>query len=108
MHGQEELCGMLSPLEWIVIAVVVIVFVMVGPKRIPELARALGQARKEFAKGVTEEGRTAADSSSTQGRADAEEHTTLKKMAERLEVGVEGMTDEEISQEIVRKARIQK
>ena len=44
----------LSPIELIVIAIVVIVFVMWGPKKIPELARSLGRARKEFNEGVKE------------------------------------------------------
>lgn len=37
-----------DPLQWIVIAVVAIVFLMWGPKKIPELARSIGLARKEF------------------------------------------------------------
>jgi sec-independent protein translocase protein TatA len=44
----------LSPIELIVIAIVVIVLVMWGPKKIPELARSLGRAKKEFDKGVKE------------------------------------------------------
>lgn len=43
-----------TPIELIVVAVVVIVFVMWGPKKIPELARSLGRARKEFQEGVKE------------------------------------------------------
>ena len=37
-----------DPLQWVVIAVVAIVFLMYGPKKIPELARSIGLARKEF------------------------------------------------------------
>ena len=37
-----------DPLQMVVIAVVAIVFLMWGPKKIPELARSIGLARKEF------------------------------------------------------------
>lgn len=37
-----------DPLQLIVIGVVVVVVFMWGPKKIPELARSLGLARKEF------------------------------------------------------------
>jgi sec-independent protein translocase protein TatA len=36
-----------DPLQWIVIAVAAAVFLIWGPKKIPELARSLGLARKE-------------------------------------------------------------
>ena len=38
--------------EWIVVIVVVVV--LFGGSQIPKLARSLGQAQKEFKKGVTE------------------------------------------------------
>lgn len=44
----------ITPIEIAVLAVVVIIFVMWGPKKIPELARSLGRARKEFSEGVKE------------------------------------------------------
>ncbi len=44
----------ITPVELVVLAVVVIVFVMWGPKKIPELARSLGRARREFSEGVKE------------------------------------------------------
>ncbi len=37
-----------SPLELVTIAIIVIVIFVVGPKKIPELARAMGGAKKEF------------------------------------------------------------
>lgn len=44
----------ITPVEIVVLAVVVIIFVMWGPKKIPELARSLGRARREFSEGVKE------------------------------------------------------
>ena len=37
-----------DPLEWVVIGIVVIVIFLWGPQKIPEIARSLGRARKEF------------------------------------------------------------
>ncbi|HEV2390092.1 MAG TPA: twin-arginine translocase TatA/TatE family subunit, partial [Nitrososphaerales archaeon] len=42
----------MDPLELIIIGIVVVVIVVMGPKRIPELARALGSAKKEFNAGA--------------------------------------------------------
>ncbi len=44
--------GMPGGGEWIVIFVIVLL--LFGAKRLPELARALGQAKKEFSKGASE------------------------------------------------------
>ena len=38
----------LDPLELGVIAIIIVVFFLWGPQKIPELARVIGQARKEF------------------------------------------------------------
>jgi len=37
-------------LEVVMIAVILVVFLLAGPKKIPELARAIGKARAEFEK----------------------------------------------------------
>lgn len=41
----------MGPEWWIVLAIVVLVF---GASQLPKLARSLGQAQKEFKKGLTE------------------------------------------------------
>ena len=38
----------IAGLEVIVIAVILVVFLVAGPKKIPELARAIGKAKAEF------------------------------------------------------------
>ncbi len=38
----------LDPIEWIVIGVIVVVIFMWGPAKIPELAKSLGLAKKQF------------------------------------------------------------
>ncbi len=94
----------LSPLELIVIAVVVIVFLLMGPKKIPELARSLGLARKEFAKGVSESSAVSPDSAEKRPSPSGE--AALVETAKKLGIGTEGRTSSEISDEIVRKAQM--
>jgi len=98
-----------DPLQWVVIAVVAIVFLMYGPKKIPELAKSIGLARKEFndaskvaagdvpaATGVAAPYVAAAAAPST--------GDTLIDTAKRLGISTEGKTRDVISTEIVSKA----
>ena len=39
---------MLDPIELAVVGAVLVVVLVMGPKKLPELARALGSAKKEF------------------------------------------------------------
>jgi sec-independent protein translocase protein TatA len=79
----------------VIIGVIVVVFIVLGPKKIPELARALGMAKKEFTEGsqATSSGTTA-----TQMGGD-----DLMAAARKLGISTEGKTRDEISAEIVRK-----
>ena len=88
----------------IVIAVVVIVFLMLGPKKIPELAKSLGLARREFAKGVSESSAVSPDS--TEKGPSPSGEIGLMETAKQLGIGTEGRTNAEISEEIVRKAQL--
>ena len=94
-----------DPLQWVVIAVVAIVFLMYGPKKIPELARSIGLARKEFndaskiATGdVPPVAKTAVPAATSTG-------DTLIDTAKKLGITTEGKTRDEISSEIVTKAQ---
>ncbi len=82
----------LDPLELAIIGAIIILFIVLGPKKIPELARALGQAKKEFNQGQT----SAAGQSSSQG-------DDLLAAAKKLGISTEGKTREQISDEVVRK-----
>jgi sec-independent protein translocase protein TatA len=55
-----------GPVEWILIAVVVLV--LFGAKKVPEMARALGRSSSEFKKGVREGTVDTDDPASTQTR----------------------------------------
>jgi sec-independent protein translocase protein TatA len=89
----------MDPIELVIIGVVVVVVVVMGPKRIPELARALGSAKKEFNAGAasTSGSTTAAVTSDPMGGDD------LMVAARKLGISTEGKTREQISAEIVRK-----
>jgi sec-independent protein translocase protein TatA len=86
-------------LEFAIIGVVIVVFVVLGPKKIPELARALGMAKKEFSAGAQSSTEVSGASASA---ADMGEDD-LMVAAKRLGIATEGKTREQISAEIVRK-----
>jgi sec-independent protein translocase protein TatA len=89
--------------EWIVIAGVIIIFFLWGPKKIPDLARAIGRARGEFEKASKEEpspieekpARTTADNA-------------LIDTAKKLGISTEGKTIDEIAREIAQRASASK
>ncbi len=88
----------LDPIELAIIGIIVVVIIVMGPKRIPELARALGMAKKEFNAGAQS---TPAASASATGVQMGEDD--LMVAARRLGISTEGKTREQISAEIVRK-----
>jgi len=88
----------MDPLELVIIGVVIVVFLVLGPKRIPELARALGSAKKEFSAGAQS---TPAATNTMAGPPMAGDD--LMVAAQRLGISTEGKTREQISAEIVRK-----
>ena len=88
----------MDPIELVIIGIVIVVFVVMGPKKIPELARALGSAKKEFNAGAQgAPGTTSAMAGPPMAGDD------LMVAAQRLGISTEGKTREQISAEIVRK-----
>jgi sec-independent protein translocase protein TatA len=85
--------------ELAIIAVIIVVIVVMGPKRIPELARALGMAKKEFNAGA--QSASAAPASPSAGAQMGEDDLMIA--ARRLGISTEGKTREQISAEIVHK-----
>ena len=88
--------------ELIVIAAVIIIFFLWGPSKIPQLARSLGQVRKEYEKG-SKGSSPGEEKSATIAPQDA-----LIDTAKKLGIATEGKTRDEISQEIVQKANATK
>jgi sec-independent protein translocase protein TatA len=85
----------MDPLELVIIGVVLVVFLMYGPKKIPELARALGLAKKEYTQASTEPSSAQLSSSGD----------ALIETARKLGISTEGKTREQISDEIVNRAK---
>ncbi len=88
-----------DPTQLLVILGVLVVILIWGPSKIPELARAVGRARKEFddaSKGVVQP----ATPSSTVATSDP-----LVDTARKLGISTQGKTREEISDEIVKTAQ---
>ena len=86
----------LDPLELIIIGVIVLVVFLWGPKKIPELARSIGLARKEFSQAKKEIENPSAVVFSQEQTGDE-----LTEVAHRLGIATEGKTREQISDEIV-------
>jgi len=93
--GREVKQVALQGAELIVILLVVVVILLWGPKKLPELARGVGEAKKEFEKASREEPASAEKK---------KEEDMLLETAHKLGISTEGKTREEISQEIVKKA----
>jgi len=89
----------MDPIELVIIGIIIVVVVVMGPKRIPELARALGSAKKEFNAGAAAPTQTSSVSMAGAGMAEDD----LMVAARKLGISTEGKTREQISAEIVRK-----
>jgi len=104
----------LDPLELIVIGVVLVVIFLWGPQKIPEIAKAIGRARREFDQASKELSGTFASTGALlgegQGTLPATGQTTksgdelLIETARKLGISTTGRTREQISDEIVKKS----
>ena len=97
--------GLEDPLQWVMIAVVLLVFFMWGPKKIPELARSIGLARKEF----NDASKIPLVSPATAAPAAAvvtlpSTGDTLLDTARRIGISTEGKTRDQVSNEVVQRA----
>jgi sec-independent protein translocase protein TatA len=93
--------------EIIVVAGVLLVIFLWGPNKIPELARSIGQARREFEK-AQKELTTLPSGEDTPTQAAPAPDDALISTARRLGITTEGKTRDEISKEIVGRATANK
>lgn len=94
-------------MEWIIIIVLIIVL-LVGAKKIPELARAIGRARGEYTRGKIEIEKEIMDAEREPSK-DAKSEKPVKKegdivrAAENLGIDTRGKTEDELKREIAKK-----
>lgn len=88
-----------------ILFIFVIVILIFGASKIPELARSLGKATGEFKKGKQEAEIEIKDieRSIKEGKPSEDRATKLKKMAKDLGIQTEGKTDEQLLDEIQKK-----
>lgn len=102
-----------DPIQWVIIGVIVVAIFLWGPQKIPDLARALGRARREFDQASKEVdglvNGTPASGEAAQEKPAAEKSgdQILLETAKALGVNPEGKTREQISQEIIAKKNSQ-
>ena len=81
--------------EWLIVVAILVVVFLWGPQKLPELARSIGLAKKEFEKAAKEVSTAASSTSTTEGSSDP-----LIVAAKNLGITTEGKTKEEIAKEI--------
>ncbi|MCS7126192.1 MAG: twin-arginine translocase TatA/TatE family subunit [Aigarchaeota archaeon] len=89
--------------EWLFIALIIIIFVLWAPEKIPKIAEALGKARREFEKASKElynELEKEAEVKSLKEESDEK----IIEIAKSLGIVTEGKTRDEIVKEIIEKA----
>jgi sec-independent protein translocase protein TatA len=95
----------LDPLELIVIGVVLVVIFLWGPQKIPEIAKAIGRARREFDQASKELSGTLASTGTLLAESPTKSGDELLiETARKLGISTTGKTREQISDEIVKKS----
>jgi sec-independent protein translocase protein TatA len=93
-----------DPVQWVIIGIIVIVIFLWGPQKIPDLARALGRAKKEFDQASKEVEGAFATPPQTQAVPKTGDQILIET-ARRLGITTEGKTREQISQEIIARVK---
>jgi len=84
--------------EWLIVVAILLVIFLWGPQKLPELARSLGLAKKEFEKAAKEASLASSATPTTGPPIDP-----VITAAKSLGIDTEGKTKEEIAKEIAEK-----
>jgi len=91
--------------EWLIVIGVILVIFIWGPQKLPELARSIGLAKKEFEKSAKEASTTTTETTTAStGVSDAGSTDPLIVAAKSLGISTEGKTKEEIAKEIAERS----
>lgn len=102
-----------DPIQWVIIGVIVLAIFLWGPQKIPDIAKALGRARKEFddaSKGLEDTMSLTPSSAPVPAPKPAPMMTgdqMLIDTARQIGISTEGKTREQISQEIIARTKAQ-
>jgi len=90
-----------------IILIVIVVILLFGANKIPELARSLGKATGEFKKGKNEIEAELTEIGKPVKVGNSQENTSLKirKMAQDLGIATEGKNDEQLLDDIQKKSK---
>lgn len=92
---------MITTWEWILILLVVVVIIIWGPKKIPELARAIGRARGEFQRASREYAAGIPPPEGAQVKTEVSSDDMLILIAKGLGINTEGKSKEQIFREVI-------
>ena len=90
--------------EWLVVVAVIAIIFLWGPQKLPELARSVGLARKEFEKASKEASGAISEASNPAAQPAAD---PLLVAAKELGISTEGKTKQEIAKAIAEKSATQ-
>jgi len=92
--------------EWLIVLGILLVVFLWGPQKLPELAKSIGLAKKEFEKAAKEASTTTSTATTVTNTAVTVQPATdpLIVAAKSLGIATEGKTKEEIAKEIADKS----
>ena len=105
--------------EWLIILIALIILIIWGPSKIPELARGIGKAIREFRRGMSEIEETAqqakqqvqqavaAAAQPQASQAQPQVRPEVLELARRYGIDVSGKTEEEILREVLERSKAQ-
>jgi sec-independent protein translocase protein TatA len=93
---------------WEIALIIIVVLIIFGPKKLPELAKSIGSAIRQYkqaTEGFLGETETVPYQPSPKAVESKDERLILLETAKKLGIQTEGKTPEEISEEIVRRTQ---